>query len=228
MFLTLLLQNFVDTAHSGNRFFRLEVKRHQDRYLRAKKRDKPSVAALIVKVIRDRGGRFLRRCDTSADGNVLWVDIGDDRAREKTCQALREGAPELRKRRKGSSCDDDSPEERRKDDDDMSRSSSPDREHFERSEERSAEASTTVHSGEPDSEARDDSEAIRGDEPPLEKGKTIIKPLARLVKHAPSEIAMDKLTPREQELYLQDFVPPNPLMRKAPRRKETFKNGAAL
>jgi hypothetical protein len=31
-------------------------------------------------------------------GQVIWVDIGDDRAREKTCQALREGAPEIRKK----------------------------------------------------------------------------------------------------------------------------------
>jgi hypothetical protein len=32
---------------------------------------------------------------------VLWVDIGDDRAREKTCQALREGAPALRRKSRG-------------------------------------------------------------------------------------------------------------------------------
>ena len=70
-------------SHSGNRAFRLLVKRHQDRYLHAKKRDKPSVAAHIVKLVRERGGRFLRRCETTAQGNVLWVDIGDDRAKEK-------------------------------------------------------------------------------------------------------------------------------------------------
>ena len=96
-------------SYRGNRAFRTLVKEYQEKYLRAKKRDKPAVASLIVEAIRQRGGRFLRRENSpyrrhSADGNsnnggsmIQWVDIGDDRAREKTCQALREGAPELRR-----------------------------------------------------------------------------------------------------------------------------------
>jgi hypothetical protein len=100
-------------SYRGNRAFRTLVKEYQDRYLRAKKRDKPAVASLIVETIRQRGGRFLRRESnhfrrqnhhvTDAKGSsvggsmIHWVDIGDDRAREKTCQALREGAPELRR-----------------------------------------------------------------------------------------------------------------------------------
>ncbi|KAI2509068.1 hypothetical protein MHU86_5316 [Fragilaria crotonensis] len=116
-------------SHSGNRSFRSLVKRHQDKYLKAKKRDKPGVAALIVDLIRNRGGRFLRRHDESMNHgmggggimngqhHVLWVDIGNERAREKTCQALREGAPELRRRRSrgastSSSSDDDNDEDR--------------------------------------------------------------------------------------------------------------------
>jgi hypothetical protein len=98
-------------SYRGNRAFRTLVKDYQEEYLRAKKRDKPAVASLIVDNIRKRGGRFLRR-DTNHnrrrlnrhDGSngsggymIHWVDIGDDRAREKTCQALREGAPELRR-----------------------------------------------------------------------------------------------------------------------------------
>lgn len=97
-------------SYRGNRAFRILVKEYQDQYLKAKKRDKPAVASLIVEMIRKRGGRFLRR-DTSQfrrrpnrndgfDGGsmIQWVDIGDDRAREKTCQALREGAPEIRRK----------------------------------------------------------------------------------------------------------------------------------
>lgn len=100
-------------SYRGNRAFRTLVKEYQEQYLRAKKRDKPAVASLIVEAIRQRGGRFLRRESSpfrrhSADGNsntgggstIQWVDIGDDRAREKTCQALREGAPELRRQGK--------------------------------------------------------------------------------------------------------------------------------
>lgn len=101
-------------SYRGNRAFRVLVKEYQEQYLKAKKRDKPAVASLIVETIRKRGGRFLRR-DTSQfrrrpsrtpdgfDGGggsgsmIQWVDIGDERAREKTCQALREGAPELRR-----------------------------------------------------------------------------------------------------------------------------------
>jgi hypothetical protein len=85
-------------SHSGNRSFRDLVKEYQSRYLFAKKRDKPDVAAEVVELIRKRGGRFLRRLEPFAGGEVLWLDIGDERAREKTCQALREGAPELKRR----------------------------------------------------------------------------------------------------------------------------------
>lgn len=71
-------------SHSGNRAFRSLVKKHQVEYLKAKKRDKPAVALVIVDLVRKQGGRFLRRYERLApNGQVLWVDIGDDRAREK-------------------------------------------------------------------------------------------------------------------------------------------------
>ena len=76
-------------SHSGNRVFRSMVKQYQEEYLRAKKRDKPSVASIIVELIRKKGGRFLRRCESYRAGPAVYVDIGDIRAREKTCQALR-------------------------------------------------------------------------------------------------------------------------------------------
>jgi hypothetical protein len=75
-------------SHSGNRAFRTLVKKYQTQYLKAKKRDKPAVAAVVVEKIRATGGRFLRRHHVTSNG-VVWVEIGDEKAREKTCQALR-------------------------------------------------------------------------------------------------------------------------------------------
>lgn len=78
--------------HPGNIFFRRMVRLRQESYLRASKRDKASVARDIVDTIRQLNppGRFLKK------GADLWVEIGNRKAREKTSQALREGAPELR------------------------------------------------------------------------------------------------------------------------------------
>ena len=60
-------------SHSGNRAFRSMVKEYQEQYAKAKKKDKPSVAAMLVDKIRESGGRFLRRIETTTpDGQVLW------------------------------------------------------------------------------------------------------------------------------------------------------------
>mmetsp|Transcript_834 Transcript_834/g.1182 ORF Transcript_834/g.1182 Transcript_834/m.1182 type:complete len:589 (-) Transcript_834:160-1926(-) len=81
--------------HPGNVLFRKLVRSKQEEYLRATKRDKAGVAREIVDTIRhlDPPGRFLKK-DPSNPGQ--WVEIGNRKAREKTSQALREGAPELR------------------------------------------------------------------------------------------------------------------------------------
>jgi hypothetical protein len=76
--------------HIGNIQYRQLVKACQGAYLAAKRRDKPKIAFAIVRVVRCRNGRFLRKEVDS------WLDVGNTRAREKTSQALREGAPELR------------------------------------------------------------------------------------------------------------------------------------
>lgn len=71
----------------GNKRFRDIVSLHRPDYVRASKNNKPNVAALIVKAIRntDPPGRFLKKND---DGK--WYDVGDKKAREKCSQALRE------------------------------------------------------------------------------------------------------------------------------------------
>lgn len=48
---------------------------------------------LQVNAIREKNGRFLKKIEKTG----LWFEIGDDAAREKTSQALRQRAPEMRK-----------------------------------------------------------------------------------------------------------------------------------
>ena len=66
-------------SHSGNKAFRKLVKDYQELYLKAKKRDKPGVAAMLVDKIRENGGRFLRRVGegstTDSKGQVLWYGV---------------------------------------------------------------------------------------------------------------------------------------------------------
>lgn len=81
--------------HPGNVVFRRLVRLKQEEYLKATKREKAGVAKEIVEIIRNLApsGRFLKK-DPHMPG--VWIEIGDRKAREKTSQALREGAPELR------------------------------------------------------------------------------------------------------------------------------------
>lgn len=96
-FLTLLHFLFLDILcgrggltnhHKGNKRFRDVVALHRPDYVRAPKIQKPSVARVIVRAIRngDPPGRFLKKDHKTG----LWYDIGDKRAAEKTSQALRE------------------------------------------------------------------------------------------------------------------------------------------
>ena len=72
--------------HKGNILFHQLVKKNQNAYLKAHKANKKLLAKSIVDEIRRRGGRFLKHDD---NGNLF--DIGDVKANDKTCQALREG-----------------------------------------------------------------------------------------------------------------------------------------
>lgn len=87
--------------HAGNQYFRRLVNEFQPSYLAARRADKPELAMRIVGMIRQRGGRFLKRTKRQGlgpSGHFQWQDIGEQRAYEKACQALREGAPEIRRR----------------------------------------------------------------------------------------------------------------------------------
>jgi hypothetical protein len=76
--------------HRGNKRFRDVVALHRPDYVRAPKIQKPSVARVIVRAIRngDPPGRFLRKDEKTGK----WYDVGDKKATEKTSQALREKA----------------------------------------------------------------------------------------------------------------------------------------
>jgi hypothetical protein len=80
-------------VHPGNRTFRDLINLHRRAYLKARKNDKPAISRAIVRSIRETNGRFLKKDEKSG----LWYEIGDDAAREKTSQALRQRAPEMRK-----------------------------------------------------------------------------------------------------------------------------------
>lgn len=80
-------------VHPGNRNFRDLINMHRRAYLKARKNDKPAISRAIVRSVRESNGGFLKKDDKSG----LWFEIGDDAAREKTSQALRQRAPEMRK-----------------------------------------------------------------------------------------------------------------------------------
>jgi len=79
--------------HEGNCYFRALINENREKYLRAKKNDKPFISLSIVNTVRRRNGRFLKKNEKTN----LWFEIGDAAAREKTSQALRQRAPEYRR-----------------------------------------------------------------------------------------------------------------------------------
>lgn len=94
-----LLITILFFAHRGNKRFRDIVALHRPDYTRAPKIQKPSVARVIVRAIRngDPPGRFLKKDEKTG----RWYDIGDKKAAEKTSQALREKTNEERDKLKG-------------------------------------------------------------------------------------------------------------------------------
>lgn len=82
-------------SHPGNERFRILVEKRKRVYLTARfKREKRLIASSIVSEIAGLSppGRFLSRDGKSG----LWEDIGEEKARDKTSQALRENAPSIR------------------------------------------------------------------------------------------------------------------------------------
>ena len=86
------------SINPGNLFFMELVKAIRVDYVAAPKEKKSMFAQLVVQTIRnlDPPGRFLQRRITSSDDNLLY-DVGDKNATNKARQALREGAPDIKK-----------------------------------------------------------------------------------------------------------------------------------
>ena len=78
-------------AHPGNKQYREIVRQYRGIYHanETKKLDKSKIAAKIVEIIRnmDPPGRFLK------EESNAWVEIGDEKARKKAGQAMREKDP---------------------------------------------------------------------------------------------------------------------------------------
>lgn len=82
--------------HPGNSRFRRLVEKRKRCYIDARfKREKRLITESIIKDIKRQmpPGRFLTR--PQKDGP--WIEISEDKARDKTSQALRENAPKIRK-----------------------------------------------------------------------------------------------------------------------------------
>jgi hypothetical protein len=71
--------------HRGNIYFRQLVADSQPEYLLCRKIDKSGIANAIVKAIQSKNGRFLKM------RGEFYEEVGDNVARLKTSQALREG-----------------------------------------------------------------------------------------------------------------------------------------
>ena len=86
--------------HTGNIIFRDLVASHRKVYKNARtKKLKSSISRSVVDEIHERGGRFLKRANTSYNDHMLaveqsnpfqWIEIDTEKAVEKASQALRE------------------------------------------------------------------------------------------------------------------------------------------
>lgn len=81
-------------SHPGNTHWRMLIAANKELYVLLPKCKKILVSKSIVRAIRSQNppGRFLHKEENSD----LWYDVGDIKAQEKTSQALREGAPDIR------------------------------------------------------------------------------------------------------------------------------------
>jgi len=79
-------------SHSANELFRLLVRANKNTYAAEKfRKNKREIARDIVQTIHEKGGKFLRLVKSIGNAdNGVWEEVKNDRAIEKTMQALRE------------------------------------------------------------------------------------------------------------------------------------------
>eukprot|EP00978_Attheya_sp_CCMP212_P008265 scaffold19345_cov63-Attheya_sp.AAC.2 len=76
-----------NNQHTGNEQLRNLARSQRERYVRCAKKEKSQISRELVSYVRlmNPPGRFLRK-----DESGEWVDVGDEAAREKTSQVLRD------------------------------------------------------------------------------------------------------------------------------------------
>mmetsp|Transcript_10063 Transcript_10063/g.18346 ORF Transcript_10063/g.18346 Transcript_10063/m.18346 type:complete len:372 (+) Transcript_10063:138-1253(+) len=84
------------SLHPGNVAFKKIIKQYEMQYICSKRSDKPNLAMKLLEDFRRKSVRFVKR-ERDPNGRYYWIEIGDQRAYEKVCQSLREGAPQLRR-----------------------------------------------------------------------------------------------------------------------------------
>jgi hypothetical protein len=81
---------------TGNLAYKKIIKKYEMEYICSKRSVKPKIAMKLVEDFRRNNVRFVKR-ERDDNGRFYWIDIGEQRAYEKVCQSLREGAPQLRR-----------------------------------------------------------------------------------------------------------------------------------
>merc|ERR1712176_307563 len=83
-----------NNQHTGNEKFRRLARQESQNYQVASKKGKSSISRMLVKQVRcmDPPGRFLKKNNETG----TWEDVGDEIAREKASQVLRDAISILR------------------------------------------------------------------------------------------------------------------------------------
>mmetsp|Transcript_20626 Transcript_20626/g.26597 ORF Transcript_20626/g.26597 Transcript_20626/m.26597 type:complete len:248 (-) Transcript_20626:141-884(-) len=84
--------------HIGNVRFRSLVEEHRQAYQKAnRKSEKTRISAIVFKIIKSNGGRFLdKRKGNNVSPKGVWYEIPDEKAQAKVSQALRNGTRPIR------------------------------------------------------------------------------------------------------------------------------------
>jgi hypothetical protein len=69
--------------HSGNLRYRHIVENHKERYEKASKAEKTSIAKEIIQIVKDNGGRFFKKTDEG------WTEASTEIARDKVSHSFR-------------------------------------------------------------------------------------------------------------------------------------------